>query len=566
MIFKKLTFYEKIEIKTYYYISFSIKLTLFTFFTIAVLPVVSNYIFGFDGSDILVNNLLMIFITDIFLPPVLFYLGPDLAIKLFKRSKARMDLKNVKLEKSTYTQRELNEIFENPEMDICSKYSYINNVFLISLFYMSIFPIGMIFGFGALIFTYVSEFIYIGMYKRPEVLNSSLCRFYVSNFKWSIFIFTVGNYIFLAPINKDQRISWSLINLIVFFVLCLIPYQAFKFKTLGEEEGKTKPETYEQNYYYFSTDYEKLNPFTRKEAFTKYFDKLITDKIVDPKEGKRIINKIQKTNDLTGYINMRRHADNHAASQEMNNIYVKNKNDPKVQYMFGADEENKAGFSLEGIKNLIMDSSELKEDKMSAEDLEEIRKMKIKLDDFSLTNAGICNALIFLDEKNNINDEYENTNFNPWKAEWIYTPEYKRKRRQMIKDIRSSMDYRGEISDEEDSIIKYEDKREFITQKIKLMNEQILSKKAYSDININKDEKDLINNTELTLENIKLRDSLGESNKKKSSSETNQKIDVKNLGKKVFKDNVRNEGNINNSNLELLNKVNLFQKDNEDKK
>ena len=309
-----------------------------------------------------------------------------------------------------------------------------------------------------------------------------------------------------------------------------------------------------------------MNPFTRKEAFTKYFDKLITDKIVDPKEGKRIINKIQKTNDLTGYINMRRHADNHAASQEMNNIYVKNKNDPKVQYMFGADEENKAGFSLEGIKNLIMDSSELKEDKMSAEDLEEIRKMKIKLDDFSLTNAGICNALIFLDEKNNINDEYENTNFNPWKAEWIYTPEYKRKRRQMIKDIRSSMDYRGEISDEEDSIIKYEDKREFITQKIKLMNEQILSKKAYSDININKDEKDLINNTELTLENIKLRDSLGESNKKKSSSETNQKIDVKNLGKKVFKDNVRNEGNINNSNLELLNKVNLFQKDNEDKK
>jgi hypothetical protein len=118
------------------------------------------------------------------LPPVLFYLGPDLALKIFKRSKARLELKNVKLEKSTYTQRELNEIFENPEMDICSKYSYINNVFLISLFYMSIFPIGMIFGFGALIFAYISEFFYIGLYKRPEVLNSSLCRFYVSNFKW----------------------------------------------------------------------------------------------------------------------------------------------------------------------------------------------------------------------------------------------------------------------------------------------------------------------------------------------------------------------------------------------
>ena len=46
----------------------------------------------------------------------------------------------------------------------------------------------------------------------------------------------------------------SLINLIVFFALCLIPYQAFKFKTLGESEGVSKTETYDQNYTFFSTD------------------------------------------------------------------------------------------------------------------------------------------------------------------------------------------------------------------------------------------------------------------------------------------------------------------------
>ena len=564
-IFKKLTFMEKIEVKTYYYISYSIKLTLFTFLTIAVLPVISNYIFGLDGSDILVNNLLMIFITDIFLPPVLFYLGPDLAIKLFKRSKARLDLKNVKLEKSTYTQRELNEIFENPEMDICAKYSYINNVFLISLFYMSIFPIGMIFGFGALIFAYISEFFYIGLYKRPEVLNSSLCRFYVSNFKWAIFVFAIGNYIFLAPINKDQRISWALINLIVFFVLCLIPYQSFKFNTLGETEGRSKPETYEQNYYFFSTDYEKLNPFTRKQAYTNYFDRLMNDKIIEPKEGKRIINKIQSTNDITGYVNMRRHADNHAASQEMNNIYMKNKNDPKIHYMFGSHEENKAGFSLGGLKNLIMETSELKEDKMTNEELEEIRKMKENLDDFSLTNTGICNALIFLDEKHNINDEFENANFNPWKAEWIYSPEYKRKRRQMIRDIRSSMDFRGEISDDEDSIIKYEDKREFITQKIKLMNEQILAEKKSSGNAQNDDNKEIINNNELTLENTKLRNSLNSSNLKKGAEEEDQKIEIKNGEKKAVQDNDKNNS-INDSELKLINKISLFPKNNEENK
>ena len=396
-----------------------------------------------------------------------------------------MDLKNVKFEKSIYTQGELNEIFENPEMDICAKYSYINNVFLTSLFYMSIFPIGMVFGFGALIFTYISEFFYIGLYKRPEVLNSSLCRFYVSNFKWSIFVFAVGNYIFLAPINTDQRTSWSLINLIVFFVLGLIPYEAIRFKTLDEDEGRVKQETYESNYYFFSTDYEKLNPFTRKQAYTKYFNRLITDKIIDPREGRRIINRIQKTNDISGYLQMRRHADNHSASQEMNNIYMKNKNDPKIRYMFDENAENKEGFSLGGLKNLIMESSDLKEDKMTAEDFERISKMKETLDQFSLTNTGICNALIFLDEKSNINDEYDNYNFNPWKAEWIFTPEYKQKRKDMIHQIRSSMDFRGEISDEEDSIIKYEENKDEINEKIKKMNEEYIKKRSSYDVPIN---------------------------------------------------------------------------------
>ena len=561
LIFKKLTFMEKIEIKTNYFISFSLKLTLFSFLTIAVLPVISNFIFGFSGNDILVNNLLMIFITDIFLPPVLFYLGPDLAIKLFKRSNARLELKNVKLEKSTYTQGELNEIFENPEMDICAKYSYINNVFLTSLFYMSIFPIGMIFGFGALVFTYISEFFYIGMYKRPEVLNSSLCRFYVSNFKWSIFIFAIGNYIFLAPINKDQRTSWSLINLIVFFVLCLIPYQAFKFHTLGETEGRAKQESYEDNYYFFSTDYEKLNPMTKKKGYTNYFNKLMTDKIVDPREGNRIINKIQNTNEMTGYVLTSKHADTHSASQEMNNLYMKNKNDSKIRYMFGENAENKEGFSFGGLKNMIMESSELKEDKMTPEKLEEIREMKKTLDKFSLVNTGICNALIFLDEKNNINDEYDNYNFNPWKAEWIYTPEYKVERKNMIHKIRSSMDYRGEISDEEDSIIKFDDKRDAINEKIKQMNDRLLPKQSsYEFENKNDNNKNININNEPSLENANLKTSL--TNNKKPLSETNQQIDIKNMlnNNNNFKDNTRS--NNNNSELQLLHNSNLFPKDN----
>ena len=579
-IFKKLTFLEKIEVKTNFYISYSIKLTIFNFVSIAILPLVSNIIFGLNGSDILINNLFMIFITNIFLPPLIFYIGPEFAIKLYQRTKARLELKNVKYEKSTYTQGELNDIFENPEMDICFKYSYITNIFLISLFYMSIFPIGMIFGLVALIFAYISEFFYIGLYKRPEILNSRLCRFYVSNFKWAIFIFVLGNYIFLSPLNKNQRTNWSLINLIIFLVLGLIPYQAFKVNPIGNSEGEDKFDTYKKNYMYFSTDYEKLNPFTRKQAYTKYFQLLIDERVIDPVEGQRIISNIQNTNEITSYLKTRRHIDYYVASQDLNNLYTKNKNQQKIQYMFGEKDENKAGFSLGGLKNLIMESSEIKEEKMTSKDLEEIKNMKENLFSFSYTNIGICNALIFLGEKNNINDEYENYNFNPWKAEWIYTPEYKKRRKQMIHNIRSSMDFRGEISDDEDSIIKYDDKRDYINERIKQMNDQILKKRhsvrTKPSQKAEEDNKPMINNSELVTGEVNkslvknsLRSNISQNSKAKNSiSESNQRLNIKSVISNSQKTNnsYNNINNtINNSEFKVLTDRNLFPKNGNEK-
>jgi hypothetical protein len=262
---------------------------------------------------------------------------------------------------------------------------------------------------------------------------------------------------------------------------------------------------------------------------------------------------------------MRRHADNHSASQEMNNIYMKNKNDPKIRYMFGENAENKEGFSLGGLKNLIMESSDLKEDKMTAEDFERISKMKETLDQFSLTNTGICNALIFLDEKSNINDEYDNYNFNPWKAEWIFTPEYKQKRKDMIHQIRSSMDFRGEISDEEDSIIKYEENKDEINEKIKKMNEEYIKKRSSYDVPINNDNtENIIQNKELSLEESKLRTSI----KNTTNNESNEKLEVKNIinTNNIDDNNDMTRQNVNNiSEHHLLKNKNLFPVD-KDKK
>jgi hypothetical protein len=248
--------------------------------------------------------------------------------------------------------------------------------------------------------------------------------------------------------------------------------------------------------------------------------------------------------------------------------------------MFGEKDENKAGFSLGGLKNLIMESSEIKEEKMTSKDLEEIKNMKENLFSFSYTNIGICNALIFLGEKNNINDEYENYNFNPWKAEWIYTPEYKKRRKQMIHNIRSSMDFRGEISDDEDSIIKYDDKRDYINERIKQMNDQILKKRhsvrTKQSQKAEEDNKPMINNSELVTGEVNkslvknsLRSNISQNSKAKNSiSESNQRLNIKSVISNSQKthnsyNNINNT--INNSEFKVLTDRNLFPKNGNEK-
>ena len=495
-VLRMLTLMEKKETKTDYFKSYSLKLTVFNFVTIAVIPVVSNFIHGqrWGDSDVLVNNLLMIFIMNILFPPVLFYLGPDLALKLFKRTKARLELEDVKYENSIYTQGELNEIFENPGMDICFKYSYISNAILIPLFFMSIFPIGMIFGFAGLLFTYISEFFYVGLYKRPEILNSKLCKFYISNFKWAMFIFALGNYIFLSPLSRYHRLNWSLLNLILFFVLSLIPYETIQVNTVGISEAESKRDKYKDSYIFFSTDYEKLCPFTRKEAYTNYFTKLINNNIINRFYGTKIILNIQNKNEMAEFIKTKRHLDYYVASQQLNNLYMRDKNQKKIKYMFGNEEvlnENKT-LTLSRIKKMKLSNSIKTNENLN---YDAIRQMKDIFYSFYTTTAGISNALIFLDEKRNIINNLDFYNYNPWKADWIYTKAYKKERRDTIYLVREDMDYKGEVSDDEDSIIKYDESHDQLNEQIRKFNRRSIAFEERP--NIKTEDKPMINNEEI---------------------------------------------------------------------
>ena len=541
IVLQKLSIMEKIEYKTSFYITFSIKLTIYTFIIIGILPLVANYINGdWGNNDLLVNNMLMIFITNIVLPPAFFYLSPGLIIKMYKRIKAKLDLNNVKLENSNYTQAELNEIFENPIMNISYKYCYVTNVFLVSLFYLSIFPIGMIFGFLGLLFTYISEFFYIGLYKRPEILNSKLCYAYVSNFKWVVFVFVLGNYIFIGWLSETKPINWSLINLIIFLILCLIPYQHIKINFLGISESDSKNDTYEQNSIYFSTDYEKLCPFTRKEGFLRYFKVLLDEKIIDKKECNRIINNLQNINMMDSYLKTSRHIDDFCAVQQLNNLYIRNKNNKKEEDIM----KNELGIEKDNINDIK--SINLDENKIF---FEKIKKLKEYLYSFSSTAAGVSNALILLGEKNNEenNNKGHFNNYNPWKADWIFSKDYLKKRKNLINEIRDNIDFRGEISDDEDTIINYDESiNENNENKINELEEDI---KSINNINENDiDKKDIKENKNIPepfiLDNKQI--ITGEiriDNKEDKISEKSESIKFNNMDNKFYNNEDKNTSN-----------------------
>ena len=527
-LLEKLIYLEKIEYRTDYIASYSLKITFFDFIITGLLPVISHYYLkgGLENNDLLYNNVLMIFICNVFLPPVLFYYSPTLVLKILSRGKAKLDLSKKKLENSTYTQRELNKLFENPSINIYYKYSYITNIIFNSAFYLPIFPMGMAIGFLGLVFTYLSEFCYLGSYKRPEVLNPSLNRFYIGNFKWSMFIFAVGDYIFIGTISKNLAIGMPLIILVVFFLICLIPLQSISFNFMGVSEGESKNVTYEQNSIYFSNDYEKLNPLTRVEGFIKYFNNLVSKNIISENDCNLILKKIKSIDDIDAYLKVVRNINNYSSSQEQNNILMKNKIALKTDNLFEKLNSSKKLPLLCNILTNREDYNIFQSDQFNRKKLkytsEELWKLKDCLSEYSMTSAGISGALIFLGLKEqDIHDfiPFER-NYNPWKVDWLFTPAYLEKRKKWIKDVRKYMDYIGEISDEEDTFVKFDQQESLVVDEIKKINEKQYEKeKRYRTRN------SILFNPEdfhINFEEIQKEASKSESNEEKSSSNSQQ--------------------------------------------
>ena len=292
-IFHILTKFEKQTTWTKYYLSYSIKLTIFSFINSGILPLLGEIYHPSDGHKTLINNMLMMFLLNSILTPLLWtlnisYFKNRIKICLLERMKDPDDEHGL-------TQKELNDLYELPPMNISIKYSYIAKTLLMAFLYIPIFPLGILISFFGFCFTFLLEkFNFCNIYKKPEMIGEKICKFYIDYFVIALFVYGLGDYFFLKETYNNN--IWSLVSIITFGAFIFIPY----IKLLNRDYlNINKCDFYQKEYkdcLEFMQDYERANPINKKEGKINYLKKLKEKEIITENELNNYIKDIYNVN------------------------------------------------------------------------------------------------------------------------------------------------------------------------------------------------------------------------------------------------------------------------------
>ena len=100
-------------------------------------------------------------------------------------------------------------------MRISYKYAYLAKTIAITLFYLPIFPIGLIISFIGIIFGYLLEsYNFTHIYKRPVMQNETISKVYMDFFVVILFIGGLGDFLFFI---KFFQMILCLLLILVFF-------------------------------------------------------------------------------------------------------------------------------------------------------------------------------------------------------------------------------------------------------------------------------------------------------------------------------------------------------------
>ncbi len=244
----KLSRYEKHLSFSMYELSLTRKLTLLHFTNSALIPLIySNVSVSLGRVDDLQNTIFYNEISNLLIGPLLYRFAPGYLLKRYKQIRTRKQLSNG--EQVLVTQKELNQLFEPPEVNIYLRYCNILRSFFVACFFFYVTPLCMLICllFLAVQF-FVDKFMILNRNKRMPPYHRLLSLQLAQVSKISIILIAFSNYYFRNRSNESKDNDFEL--LILTISVGIFSYQTLRFtdKAAGEKQKiKFKRRTFKRS-------------------------------------------------------------------------------------------------------------------------------------------------------------------------------------------------------------------------------------------------------------------------------------------------------------------------------
>ncbi|CAI2383775.1 unnamed protein product [Moneuplotes crassus] len=280
-IMLKLTHLERDNTFTKYNLSITLKYFVVTAINTVIIPVATNldketwFLAGGLVVEIFFNLVLLCFVT-----PLFYILNPAILVKKVKIFLAKRQGKSSKL-----NQRDLNQLYEGPALDVAKGYSEMLLIIAITVFYLSLVPAFALISCAGIIFHYwVKKYMLIRINKIPKSMGEDLAIGLNVVLPFIPILYATGQYYFVQELAEGEN-KFVMPIVVLAMMYYLLPVDLLLSKC-ENDISRDDNETYLKNKLKFLTDYDRSNPVTSQEATKRYQEMQSPSKFSSQEETK----------------------------------------------------------------------------------------------------------------------------------------------------------------------------------------------------------------------------------------------------------------------------------------
>ncbi|CAD8107052.1 unnamed protein product [Paramecium sonneborni] len=226
-----------------------------------------------DGG--LIYNQTYVFISNMIIPAVTAILDPAYWIKVYNRYSEEQKGKY-----SLCTQEQLNKLYENNEETLSDRYAAILKTMLMTSFYASIIPLGILFSIIALTLLYwVFKYQFLRRRTFKQSLGFNLSIEMTEILEYMIPIYCFSNFWFQYTFTKGKDVSsFAIIGVVIGIVNAVLPCYELNQALFIIEDYEQVTIPYKKIEKRLDSDYCRNNPATQDQAKQKFIQSMRVNK------------------------------------------------------------------------------------------------------------------------------------------------------------------------------------------------------------------------------------------------------------------------------------------------